>query len=132
MSEFKRLLEELRKLNLPKDQFAIFGSGPMGARGLKKCNDIDIIVKKDLWNDLIKKYPLKKDGDDRLLIGNIDVFKRWSPGEWNVDLLIENADIINKIRFVKLKEVLKWKKKYNREKDIKDIKLIKKYFKENE
>lgn len=36
--------DKLTRLNLPINQYAITGSGPMGARGLKDIGDIDIIV----------------------------------------------------------------------------------------
>ena len=45
-----RLLKELEKLNLPKDKFAIFGSGPLAVRNLRTANDLDLIV-----NDFIPK-----------------------------------------------------------------------------
>ena len=133
MKEFNKLLNKLKKLNLPKNEFAIFGSGPIGIRKLRDCNDIDIIVKKKLWDNLVKKYPLKKGHFDCILIGkNIEVYNTWTPGKWDIDFLIENADVFEEIRFVKLKNVLKWKEKKNRKKDIKDIKIIKEYLSKNE
>ena len=54
-----KYLDELAKLGLPKYQFAIFGSGPMGIRGLRECDDLDIIVKPDLWNKLKDNIHLK-------------------------------------------------------------------------
>ena len=42
-----RYLDEVKRLNLPKDKFAIFGSGPIAIRGLREARDIDLIVKKD-------------------------------------------------------------------------------------
>jgi hypothetical protein len=43
--------------------------------------------------------------------------------------LINESEIIDDLPFVKLKEVLKWKKMRNKEKDKKDIELIKKFLK---
>ena len=43
-SQSKKLLEELRKLNLPGGQYAVFSSGPMAVRGIKLANDIDIFA----------------------------------------------------------------------------------------
>jgi len=34
-------LEELKKLNFPPGQYAIYGSGPLAVRGLRKNGDID-------------------------------------------------------------------------------------------
>jgi nucleoside phosphorylase len=39
-----RLLDELRALALPAEKFAVFGSGPMGVRGLRDMHDVDVIV----------------------------------------------------------------------------------------
>ncbi|MFH1291164.1 MAG: hypothetical protein ABIH79_01240 [archaeon] len=35
MENFKKQLAELKKLNLPKDKFAIFGSGPLAINGIR-------------------------------------------------------------------------------------------------
>lgn len=123
-------LEELKKLNLPKDKFAIFGSGPLGIRNIRESNDIDLIVKEELWNELRKKYPINKEKYDAIIIGNIEIFHKWPPFE-EVNILIDSADIIQGFRFVKLEYVLEWKKFLNREKDLRDIKLIEEYFKKN-
>jgi hypothetical protein len=62
---------------------------------------------------------------------NIEVGDVWDYGEYNPDpqLLINDADIIDGVPFVRLEEVLKWKKAYGREKDKMDIKLIEEYLK---
>jgi hypothetical protein len=132
---FKELLTELKKLNLPKDQFAIFGGGPMSVRGLKEANDIDIIVKKELWDGLAKKYPyVKKNNSYLIKIGDdLEIYSDWLP--WfpieDIDMLIDTADVIDGIRYVKLENVIRWKKEYARDKDLKDIKLIEKWQKSN-
>jgi len=66
-----KYLNELKKLNLPKGKYALFGSSPMAIRGIKENSDIDIIVKEDLWNFLKQKYKvirkkseLRKEGYD--------------------------------------------------------------------
>lgn len=38
-------LDELKALNLPAGQYAIFGSRPLAVRNLRDANDIDLIVK---------------------------------------------------------------------------------------
>jgi len=117
-------LNKLKKLNLPKDKFAIFGSGPLAVRGIRKSNDIDIIVKPELWKELKEKYKPK----DRVIkIGKIEIYKDWLPWIKNTNKLIDDADVIKGFRFVKLKYVLQWKKAFARKKDLEDIELIKKY-----
>lgn len=122
-------LDELMLLNLPSNQYVVFGSGPLAAKGLRYVNDLDIIVMPDLWNKLEEKYRDKKVKDDVIRIGNIEIFKSWIPPFENTKELIDTADVIDGIRFVKLEYVLKWKQMLNREKDKEDIKLIQDYLK---
>jgi len=125
--DIKILLKELDRLNLPKDQYAIFGSGPVGIRNLKESNDLDIIVKDNLWQELIKKYPVVY--PNVIKINNVELGKGWFKSNYNINELINTADIIQGYRFVKLEYVLDYKKNFNREKDIQDIKIIKEYLK---
>lgn len=127
MEKFKQLLGELKELNLDPDKFAVFGSGPLAIRGARDSNDIDIIVKQDVWDELIKEYPLTDKYGGIIEIREIEVYKDWKPWFDDVNALIDDADIFEGIRFVKLKYVLKWKEEFSREKDKKDIPLIKEY-----
>ncbi|MCD4756364.1 hypothetical protein K8R20_01985 [bacterium] len=123
-------LNELEQLNLPLGEFAIFGSGPMAVRGIRESNDIDIIVKQDLWDNLVKKYPTSlHDNPDCLEIGNIEIMKCWldSNIDFNIDEMIDNAEILGDFPYVQLKYVVKYKKQSMREKDLSDLKLIEKY-----
>lgn len=124
-----KYLDELKKLNLPKDKFAVFGSGPMAIRGIRETNDVDIVVKQDLWKEIVKKHPMIK--ENLVQIGNISIYKDWLPWFDDTDFLIDQADIISGLRFVKLEYVLKWKRMIDREKDRKDIKLIEEFLKRN-
>ncbi len=119
-------LEELKKMNFPINQFAIFGSGPLGIRGIRDSNDIDLIVKDNLWEELLKKYTISKNKHNAIIIGNIEIFNNWLPFK-DINVLIDSADIIEGFRFVKLEYVLEWKKFLGREKDLIDIKLIENY-----
>lgn len=143
----KKLLQELAKLDLPADGFAIFGSGPMAIRNIRPAGDLDLIVTPAVWNALLKRgYKIEEtdwevtDADGgtfnyhrKLIpIGNIEVWRKWSFLSDTAEELIKNADIIDGVRFVKLEKVLEWKHAYNRPKDKADIKLIKEYLKDNE
>lgn len=121
-----KYLDELNNLNLPKDQYAIFGSGPIGIRNIRDVNDLDIIVKESLWNKLIKEYSLNED-KGCIQIGQIEIFNNWSPWFNNINELIDSAEIINNFPFVRLDYVMEWKSRLGREKDLKDLSLIKKY-----
>ena len=117
-------LEELEKLDLPKDQFAIFGSGPLAIRKIRKAQDLDLIVKSELWEKLVEKHTLTERGC--IEIGNIEIWNKWQPFT-DVNILIDDADIIEGHRYVKLRHVLHWKKTLTREKDLHDIELLEAY-----
>lgn len=119
-----KFLDEIKNLNLPEKQYAIFGSGPIGIRNLREVNDIDLIVKENLWNELAKKYPVKS-GKESIQIGNIEIFRSWSPWFEDINPLIDTAEIIKGFPFVRLAYLIKWKKSMGREKDLKDLELIK-------
>jgi hypothetical protein len=119
---FENFLKAVERLRLPKNQFAIFGSGPLSIRNLREANDIDLIVKGQLWNELSRNYSVM--GERLIKIGETEIYKDWKPWFDDVNLLIDSADIFNGYRFVKLEYLLKWKKEMNREKDKVDIKII--------
>jgi hypothetical protein len=130
-------LERIKHLNLPKGKYAVFGSGPMGVRGLKDIGDLDIITTKDLYNHLVKELvgvsgwwidDVNKN-NHILTNGEIEISSTWCYGTWDINKLIQEADIIKDIPFVKLTEVLKYKKNRNAEKDYLDIKIIEDYLK---
>ena len=131
MEKFNRLLGELKKLNFPENEFAVFGSGPMAIRNIKDGDDLDIVVKDKLWKKLIVSRTIKRSdmGGEKINIGEIEVYRDWMPWFSNSDDLIDKADIIDGIRFVNLKKVLEWKKSYAREKDLKHVKMIEEYLK---
>lgn len=128
---FIDFLKDLKKLNLTKGKFAIFGSGPLAIRGIKESGDLDIIVKPELWNNLAKKYKIEKFKDDPkrqfIKIGKIEIFPSWLPWFKNINELIDSAEFIGGLPYVKLEYVIEWKKGFNREKDKKDIELIEKW-----
>lgn len=130
--KFKLLLKQLRGLKLPVDQFAVTSSGPMAVRGIREARDLDIVVTDKLWEELSKKYPvIPRDLCDTLHVGDVEILGNFSKnpnsGIATVDEQINTADVIDGIRFVNLNLIIKFKQELGREKDLKDIKLIKEY-----
>ncbi|MFH1979038.1 MAG: hypothetical protein ABII97_01470 [Patescibacteria group bacterium] len=132
----KELFERLKQLNLPKGRYAIFGSAPMCARGLRECRDLDVIVTEDIFNEYKEKpnWETKKTDSSVYLDNNgIEFWKDWAPdymnGKWDIQKLIDEAEIIDDLPFVRIEEVLKWKKVLAREKDLKDIEVVQEYLK---
>ena len=124
---FSKILAQLKKLKLPPAQFAIFGSGPMAARGIRESKDLDIVVKPALWKTLIKQHPTVPEKPDCIRIGDLEIFNGWKPWFEITDELVDTADLIDGVRYVKLDYVIRWKQAMGREKDLNDIKLIEQY-----
>ena len=136
--DFKIHLENLKKLDLPEGQFVVVGSGPMGTRGIRESQDLDVIVTATLWDDLIKKYPtVNKGGIDYIVLENdieiIDpvtgIFSNSSVVP--VEEIFEKADLFDGIKFINLDNLKKIKAKMARDKDLRDIELIDIYLSSN-
>lgn len=124
------LFQRAKELKLPIGKYALFGSAPLGIRGLKDCHDIDIIITEDLWNEYkSKNWEIKamSDGSQYFWNDEIELWKDWYPGKWNIQKLIDEAEMIDGLPFVRLEKVLEWKKLNAREKDLKDIETIKQF-----
>ena len=139
------LIQELLSLNLPSNDFAVFGSAPIAANGLmdfSQVTDLDLVVRGSAWEKAksLSKVPPKetdlkfgdflgffKNGDDF----EIQIYTGWPDGKWDVDELIDTADLISGIRFVNLENVLKWKKvkieRTHKPTDAEHIKIIENY-----
>lgn len=127
--KFREMLSELDDLGLNRDDFAIFGSGPLGIRGIRESADIDIIVRAEAWGRLCEKYPCEN--ESFIHVGNVDVARDYWKKWFDMDELIDDADVIEGYRFVKLEHVIEWKKARGKEKDLRDVILIAAYLKKN-
>lgn len=132
--QISKLIEELDKLNLPKDQYAIVGSGPLAIRDLREAQDLDIVVTDSLWGKIAQQYPVEHTPDlplDKIDISNISILGRGSSycddSIATVSEMIATADLIGGHRFLNLVILKKIKQKMGREKDLKDIELINNY-----
>ena len=125
-----RYIEELEALKLPIGEYAIFGSGPLAVRRIRESQDIDIIVKKILWNELTNKHQnALRENPIRIQIGNVAIYNSWLDLTDKMNEMIDRAEIIEGLPFVRLEYVIKWKESMGREKDRNDIELIIDYLK---
>lgn len=133
------LFKQVKLLNLPIGEYAIFGSGPMGIRNLREMHDVDLIISEKIYEE----YKDKKGWERRDIQENnecyqglvnhsmnIEMWKDWYV-DWSVEKLIKDAEIIDGMSFVRIETLLKWKKLMAREKDLKDAEIIEKYLIEN-
>jgi len=124
----------LREFHLPTDQYAIIGSGPLGIRNIKEIGDIDIIVTQKLWATLSKEYGITDvNGVKKIVLPSAIVEAFYEDSFYtapedsqapNMALRIKNAELIDGLPFDTIENVLYYKRKDSREKDLKDILLI--------
>ncbi len=98
---------------------------------MRDARDLDIIVTKPVFGKLQKRPEIKTTEFEgvfgktaKLQFGEIEIFKDWAPGRWNIDELIKNAQEISGQFFVQKEEVIKWKTLKGREKDKEDLRLL--------
>lgn len=120
--------DELQKLDLPPKKYALFGSAVLAVRNWREANDLDIIVKKDLWNELATRYPKNLSQQPTCLkLGHLEIFKEWLTLSDRIDEMIDSAEIIDNLPFVRLAYFIEWKKMMGRQKDTADLLLLENY-----
>jgi hypothetical protein len=120
-------IRRLISLELDRDHFVIFGSGPLLAHGLRRdIGDLDVVARGPAWKRALELGtpavgPLNQAPMVHFWGGRIEVSGGWISPTWNVDELIDKADVIAGIRFARLTDVLAYKRFLCRPKDIADI-----------
>ena len=119
-------LKKLDELNLDKNSYCIIASGSMLMHNLRdNCNDIDIRVSKELFQELFDKYNMKQSDryDYAYELGDIiDVTCR------NFDK--DNIEFVDGYPVEKLEIQLNWMLENNRPKDQEKIKILQEYLKQ--
>lgn len=138
VSTIKAIVE---KIGLPNQAgaYAIHGSAPLYARGLRKeIHDLDIVTDPKVFEELKQRYPDNfgmYGGDERIFFDNLDgweveIFKTWWGG-MDTKKILRNSENIGGIWFASLDDVLEWKKLRNKPKDQPDIANIEQYLTQN-
>ena len=120
-----RYLDELKALDLPRDRYVVFGSGPMAIRGIRENRDIDLILAEDLWDELEDQYPRNENGSLQLA-EHVEAFRYW-PYVDDPASIISNAEIIDGVPFARLEDVKAWKGSSDDPEDREDVGLIREY-----
>lgn len=119
-------LRTLANLNLPKNKHAIYGSGPLGIRGIRDCRDLDVVVTDDLYRMLMDKLPQVEPG--KLSAGDgVEIISGEFSKIKNFEEVINRAEEISGFKFILLSDLVEWKTSRGREKDLRDIELINKF-----
>jgi hypothetical protein len=111
----------LRSLGLPAGDYAVFGSGPLLVRGIiERAGDLDVICRGPAWDRAqALGQAVELDGVPvvSLFGGLITLGCRWSVGEVDIGRLIDTAEAIDGLPFVRLEHVMAYKRLADRPKD---------------
>jgi hypothetical protein len=127
------LFDLLRSLHLAEGEYAVFGSGPLIVRGvIEPTNDLDIVSRGIAWataaaaGELVE---LREHGVTvvSLFDGAITVGTEWAIGDFDVDELIDTAEMIDGIPFARLEHVVAYKRLAGRPKDLEHLELLAAY-----
>ena len=121
------LFRFVRELQLPPGDFAIFGSGPLIVRNIIPFkNDLDIICRDEAWK-LVQQTGQPQYLQDydahivSMLDGAITFGTSWGIGQFDIDTLIDSADILEDLPFVRLQYVIEYKKIRGLPKDLSHV-----------
>lgn len=130
-NKIKKLLEKFKRLDIPEDQYVFYGSGPLAIRGIREGEDLDIIVYDELFKKLKEKYKKENKNGDKIVLegGDIEIFPAQGSIVDNAEEAIKRADVIEGFKFMNLHDLIQWKTKLGRPKDLRDIEMIKDYLK---
>lgn len=124
----EEIIELLNKYNFDKNKYLVISGAAMVLLGIKEnTGDIDIAVTDDYYNYLIKNISC-----------TIDRINEYGKTSYSIDQIIdfcttyyeEDKNFVENIPVQKPEKILVLKKNLNREKDIKDIKLIEEFLNE--
>lgn len=121
------LFARLRLLSLNRGEFAIFGSGPLAVRGLlPMVSDLDILVRGESWDRVKELGAIVMYGDDETvdLFNGLTFGRSWAYGTFDIDALIDEAEIIGGLPFVQLASVVEFKQIARRPKDLEHLALL--------
>lgn len=126
------IIPEIKKLGFPAGEYIVTGSGVLAALGLREAEDIDMAVTSKLLESLRATGEWKEEiryGKLFLLRENIDITSQlnWEDYQTTTEEAIKTALIIDGVPFLNIEETIKFKTALGREKDFKDIELLKKY-----
>lgn len=133
MPSSAHLFAVLRSADLPLGDYAVFGSGPLLVRGiLDEAADLDVLCRGPAWErakSLGERTVLSDFGVEvyALADGRVTFGDRWAIGSFDVDHLIDTAETIDGLPFVRLEHVLAYKRIASRPKDIAHLELLRSY-----
>jgi len=123
----------LRSLDMPEGDYAVFGSGPLIVRGIiEPANDLDVVSRGAAWSTAVERGQLVDLSEHGVTIasvfdGAITVGTEWAIGRFDIDSLIDTAEVIDGLPFVRLEHVVAYKRLAGRLKDLEHLRLLAEY-----
>jgi hypothetical protein len=124
-------VRDLLSLNLNVDDFAFIGSAPLLARGwIKASGDIDVVARGSAWTaagERGKVTELPENSNIRkvsLFDGRVEILDGYVPEICSADKMIDEAEIMCGLRFVRLEIIIQVKQYLARPKDLKHLEVI--------
>ena len=117
----------LRSLGLPAGHYAVFGSGPLAVRGIIATpSDLDVLCRGPAWEAALSLGPLVALAEHGISVvslfdGAITMGTSWAIGDFDTDLLIDTAEIVDGLPFVGLEHVVAYKRLARRPKDLEHL-----------
>ncbi len=123
------LFDHVRSLALPEGDYAIFGSAPLLVRGLiEESGDLDVLVRGPAWTAAVatgRLVHLEEYGVDIVDAGGgVTLGRTWGIGQFDVDHLIDTAETIDGLAFVRLEHVVAYKRIADRPKDRRHLRAL--------
>lgn len=125
-------VERVKELNFPLGEYVVVGSGLLDVLALRKASDIDVAITQKLlkelqltgkWKEEFRYNKLFLAGDKVDVITQLD----WDKYPTTVNEAIKTATVIDGVPFLNIGQTILFKLALGREKDFKDIELLKKY-----
>ena len=122
------LLNLLKELNFPKDEYYVLSGASLVLRGIRKeANDLDLCISEELFNEIKDKYNLAEGNKNECGFYKIND---------NLEIVVNKKEdfkmeIGEKYNLENLQTILDFKIKRNKPKDQKDIENIKKHLEKN-
>lgn len=120
----ENIIEAIKGLGLEDKKYIVYMGGSLCVRGIRDTNDIDLGIEAEDFERLKKRfnklYTISVMGYGKFEIntenGTIEIFK--------AEDFYDKIENVDGIWCQKLDEIIKMKKYFGREKDLKDIELI--------
>jgi hypothetical protein len=125
-------IEKVKNLNFPLGEYVVVGSGLLGVFGLREAGDIDVAITQKLLIELQATGKWKEEYryNKLFLVGDeVDVITQlnWEKYPTTTEEAIRTATVIDGVPFLNIDQTILFKTALGREKDSRDIELLKKY-----